>query len=74
MYFSKMTTIIKVEDLSTLYRLGGSRHNSLRDAVISFDKNPLQPNRKTVSFDVAASLEGDTAITPEKWTAWFARF
>ncbi|MCY7347829.1 MAG: hypothetical protein LH614_16650 [Pyrinomonadaceae bacterium] len=64
-----MTTVIKVENLSKLYRLGGTRHNSLRDAVMSFVKNPLQSNRKTVSFDVAASLEGDTAITPEKWMA-----
>ena len=32
--------VIKVENLSKLYYLGGASHNSLRDALVSFIKNP----------------------------------
>ena len=59
-----MTTVIKAENLSKLYHLGGARHNSLRDAVMSFVKNPSRSKEKNelwalrdVSFDLA---EGET--------------
>jgi lipopolysaccharide transport system ATP-binding protein len=50
--------VIKVENLSKLYYLGGARHNSLRDAVMSFIKNPRRDKKNElwalneVSFDV----------------------
>ena len=50
--------VIKVENLSKLYFLGGARHNSLRDAVMSFvhrarrDKKHELWALKDVSFDV----------------------
>ena len=37
--------VIKVENLSKLYFLGGTSHNSLRDALVSFVKNPKR-NKK----------------------------
>ena len=50
--------VIKVENLSKLYYLGGAKHNSLRDAVMSFVKNPRRDKKnelwalKDVSFEV----------------------
>lgn len=50
--------VIKVENLSKLYRLGGASHNSLRDALMSFVKNPKRDKKrelwalKGVNFDV----------------------
>src|SRR5215213_6452354 len=39
--------VIKVENLSKLYYLGGgTRHNSLRDAVMSFVRKPLKAKGK----------------------------
>jgi lipopolysaccharide transport system ATP-binding protein len=51
--------VIKVENLSKLYFLGGAKHNSLRDAIASFVKNPRRDKKnelwalKDVSFEVA---------------------
>jgi lipopolysaccharide transport system ATP-binding protein len=50
--------VIKVENLSKLYFLGGARHNSLRDAIMSFVRNPRRDKKnelwalKDVTFDV----------------------
>ncbi len=50
--------VIKVENLSKLYYLGGAKHNSLRDAIMSFVKNPRRDKKnelwalKDVSFEV----------------------
>jgi lipopolysaccharide transport system ATP-binding protein len=50
--------VIKVENLSKLYYLGGAKHNSLRDAIMSFVKNPRRDKKNElwalndVSFDV----------------------
>ncbi len=50
--------VIKVENLSKLYFLGGAKHNSLRDTVMSFIKNPQRSKKnelwalKDVSFEV----------------------
>jgi len=50
--------VIKVENLSKLYFLGGAKHNSLRDAIMSFVKNPRRDKKnelwalKDVSFEV----------------------
>lgn len=55
--------VIKVENLSKLYYLGGARHNSLRDAIAGFVKNPRRDKKnelwalKDVSFEVA---DGET--------------
>ena len=38
--------VIKVENLSKLYYLGGTSHNSLRDALVSFVKNPRRNKRE----------------------------
>ncbi|CAN5251719.1 ABC transporter ATP-binding protein [soil metagenome] len=38
--------VIKVENLSKLYYLGGSSHNSLRDALVSFIKNPRRDKKR----------------------------
>lgn len=59
-----MTTVIKAENLSKLYRLGAARHDSVRDAVMNFvsgaarakEKNELWALRD-VSFDLR---EGET--------------
>src|SRR5688572_29543047 len=59
-----MTTVIKVENLSKVYKLGGASHNSLRDALASFVRKPLSRQKKeelhalkNVSFQVK---EGET--------------
>jgi len=50
--------VIKVENLSKLYFLGGAKHNSLRDAIMSFVKNPRRDKKnelwalRDVSFEV----------------------
>ncbi len=50
--------VIKVENLSKLYYLGGAKHNSLRDTIIGFVKNPRRAKKnelwalKDVSFEV----------------------
>ncbi len=50
--------VIKAENLSKLYLLGGTSHNSLRDALVSFVKNPKRDKKqelwalRDVSFDV----------------------
>jgi lipopolysaccharide transport system ATP-binding protein len=50
--------VIKVENLSKLYHLGGAAHNSLRDAVMSFVKNPKRDKKRElwalhdINFDV----------------------
>jgi len=50
--------VIKAENLSKLYFLGGAKHNSLRDAVMSFVKNPRRDKKnelwalRDVSFEV----------------------
>lgn len=50
--------VIKVENLSKLYRLGGASHNSLRDALMSFVKNPKRDKKrelwalKDINFEV----------------------
>jgi lipopolysaccharide transport system ATP-binding protein len=50
--------VIKVENLSKLYFLGGAKHNSLRDTLAAFVKNPRREKKnelwalKDVSFDV----------------------
>ena len=50
--------VIKVENLSKLYYLGGARHNSLRDAIMSFVRNPRRDKKNelwalnNVSFEV----------------------
>ncbi len=59
-----MTTVIKVENLSKVYKLGGANHNSLRDALASFVRKPFAGRKKeelhalkNVSFEVK---EGET--------------
>ncbi len=59
-----MTAVIRAENLSKLYRLGASKSNSLRGAMMSFVKNPTISKEKNelwalrdVSFEVA---EGET--------------
>ncbi len=50
--------VIKAENLSKLYYLGGMSHNSLRDALVSFIKNPKRNKKqelwalRDVSFEV----------------------
>jgi len=50
--------VIKAENLSKLYYLGGAKHNSLRDAIMSFVKNPRRDKKnelwalRDVSFEV----------------------
>src|SRR5215207_2840718 len=50
--------VIKVENLSKLYYLGGAKHNSLRDAMMSFFKGARGDKKnelwalKDVSFEV----------------------
>lgn len=50
--------VIKVENLSKLYFLGGAKHNSLRDTIVGFLKNPRRDKKhelwalNEVSFDV----------------------
>ena len=50
--------VIKAENLSKLYYLGGTSHNSLRDALMSFIKNPKRNKReklwalRDVNFEV----------------------
>lgn len=50
--------VIKVENLSKLYYLGGVTHNSLRDALVGFVKNPRRDKKrelwalKDVNFEV----------------------
>jgi lipopolysaccharide transport system ATP-binding protein len=50
--------VIKAENLSKLYYLGGSSHNSLRDALAGFIKNPKRDKKRElwalrdVSFEV----------------------
>lgn len=50
--------VIKAENLSKLYYLGGARHNSLRDALAGFIKNPRRDRKnelwalKDVSFEI----------------------
>ena len=54
---------ISVENLSKLYYLGGVKHNSLRDTIVGFLKNPARARKnelwalKDVSFEVA---DGET--------------
>ena len=49
---------IRVSDVSKMYYLGGTKHNSLRDAIMGFLRDPLKDRRtemwalKGVSFDV----------------------
>lgn len=57
-------TVIKVENLSKVYKLGGASHNSLRDALASFIRKPLSGNKKEtihalkdINFEVK---EGET--------------
>lgn len=57
-------TVIKVDNVSKVYKLGGPSHNSLRDALASFVRSPLSRGAresidalKSVSFDVS---EGET--------------
>ncbi len=59
-----MTKAVKVENLSKVYSLGGARHNSLRDALAGFLRQPSLLSGKDklfalqdVSFDVN---EGET--------------
>lgn len=54
--------VIKVENLSKIYSLGGARHNSLRDALVGFFREPFSAKEKIsaldgVSFEVA---DGET--------------
>lgn len=59
-----MPSVIQAENLSKLYYLGGSRHNSVRDAVMSFIKSPGRSKDKSELWalrDVSFSLEeGET--------------
>ncbi len=59
-----MTSVIKAENLSKLYYLGAGKSNSLRDAVMSFVRNPSIGKEKQklwalreVSFEIG---EGET--------------
>ncbi len=53
-----MSQVIKVENISKLYYLGAAAHNSLRDALMSFVKNPMRDKKRElwalrdVSFEV----------------------
>jgi lipopolysaccharide transport system ATP-binding protein len=50
--------VIKVENLSKLYYLGGAAHNSLRDSVMSFVKSPRRSKKnelwalRDINFEV----------------------
>ncbi len=59
-----MPVVIKAENLSKLYYLGGAKHNSLRDTVMNFIKNPTRSKAKDELWalrDVSFSLEiGET--------------
>jgi lipopolysaccharide transport system ATP-binding protein len=59
-----MPTVIKAENLSKLYYLGGVKHNSLRDTVMSFVSRPTFSRRKDELWalrDISFSLEeGET--------------
>jgi lipopolysaccharide transport system ATP-binding protein len=59
-----MSIVIKAENLSKLYYLGGAKHDSLRDAVMSFVKKPALSKTKNELWalrDVSFSLEeGET--------------
>ncbi|MCY7348379.1 MAG: polysaccharide ABC transporter ATP-binding protein [Pyrinomonadaceae bacterium] len=59
-----MTKVVKVENLSKVYQLGGTRHNSLRDALVGFLRQPSLRSEKNklfalqdVNFEVS---EGET--------------
>ncbi|MCY7376936.1 MAG: polysaccharide ABC transporter ATP-binding protein [Pyrinomonadaceae bacterium] len=54
-----MTKVIKVENLSKVYYLGGAKHNSLRDTLVGFVRKPYRKSKKDkllalqdVSFEV----------------------
>ncbi len=59
-----MPTVIKAENLSKLYYLGGAKHNSLRDTVMGFVSHPTFSRQKDELWalrDVSFSLEeGET--------------
>jgi lipopolysaccharide transport system ATP-binding protein len=59
-----MATVIKAENLSKLYYLGGAKHDSVRDALMSFIKSPTLSKEKSELWalrDVSFSLEeGET--------------
>lgn len=59
-----MLTVIKAENLSKLYYLGGVKHNSLRDTVMSFVSHPtfsIQKDELWALRNVSFSLEeGET--------------
>jgi len=55
-----MPTVIKAENLSKLYYLGGAKSDSLRDAVMNFIKSPTFSREKDELWalrDVSFSLE-----------------
>ncbi|MGI8639930.1 MAG: ABC transporter ATP-binding protein [Pyrinomonadaceae bacterium] len=59
-----MTKVVKVENLSKVYYLGGAKHNSLRDTLAGFIRKPFLRNEKDkllalqdVSFEVG---DGET--------------
>lgn len=43
--------VIKVENLSKIYNLGGARHNSLRDALVGFFREPFSAKEKLLALD-----------------------
>lgn len=59
-----MTKVIEANNLSKLYYLGGAKHNSVRDAVMSFVKKPGLSKEKSELWalrDVSFALEeGET--------------
>lgn len=59
-----MPTVIRAENLSKLYRLGGAKSDSVRDAVMNFVRNPRVSRAKDELWalrDVSFSLaEGET--------------
>ena len=45
-----MTKVVKVENLSKVYQLGGTKHNSLRDALVGFLRQPSLRTGKNKLF------------------------
>ena len=51
--------VIKVENLSKVYSLGGARHNSLRDSIVGFFRKPTSAKEKLLALDDVSFEVGD---------------
>ena len=59
-----MTKVVEVKNLSKVYQLGGTKHNSLRDALVGFLRQPSLRSEKNKLFALQdvnfAVSEGET--------------